>query len=98
MNKDNTEAHHALDKISHLTIDSFPNGDEYSEYQWHLNTIRKALTALETLIDREAVVSMLEGMEQPQMCYTENPSDFENGEIYGHNTALDEAIKNVEEM
>ncbi len=45
----------------------------------------------ETLIDRDAVVSMLEGMKH---------SHDGLGKYYtvGHNTALDEAIKKLEEM
>ena len=40
--------------------------------------------------------SQIEGMNKSSTCYTSNPSDFENGEIYGFNAALDQILNLLE--
>jgi hypothetical protein len=72
-----------------------PSSSQKEVEQKSLVLVEQALTALETLVDKDAVVSMLEGMKEVVFFDDGRVDSVTTNTIF---TALDEAIKKIGEM
>lgn len=71
----------------------------FSDIESIESEIQKALTALDNLYDKAALIEQLEGMKMDDALYRANLNNLcrAEGVVYGNNTAIDAVIKAVRE-